>query len=153
MKRREFISLLGGATVGWPLAADAQHAGIVPRIGYLYSGLSGASPAVLEGFRQGLRERWYVEAKNIAIEYRFDEGNLARLPTLAAELVRLKVDVIVAAAGTPTILAAKNATSTIPIIFPTVGDPVAQGIVAASRPGGNITGLTLMAPRVRREET
>ena len=90
-----------------------------------------------------------MEAKNIAIEYRFDEGNLARLPTLAAELVRLKVDVIVAAAGTPTILAAKNATSTIPIIFPTVGDPVAQGIVASfARPGGNITGLTLMAPEL-----
>ena len=90
-----------------------------------------------------------MEAKSIAIEYRFDEGNLARLPTLAAELVRLKVDVIVAAAGTPTILAAKNATSTIPIIFPTVGDPVAQGIVASfPRPGGNITGLTLMAPEL-----
>ena len=131
----------------WP--RGAQQAGIVPRIGVLYSGLSGASPAVLGGFRQGLRERGYVEAKNIAIEYRFDEGNLARLPTLAAELVRLKVDVIVAAGGTPTILAAKNATSTIPIIFPTVGDPVAQGIVASfARPGGNITGLTLMAPEI-----
>ena len=90
-----------------------------------------------------------MEGKNITIEYRFDEGNLARLPTFAAELVRLKVDVIVAAGGTPTILAAKNATSTIPIIFPTVGDPVAQGIVASfARPGGNITGLTLMAPEI-----
>src|SRR5262249_16277087 len=115
-------------------------------IGYLYSGLSGASP-VLEGFRQGLRERGYVEEKSIAIEYRFDEGYLARLPTLAAELVRLKVDVIIAAGGAPAILAAKNATSTIPIIFPTVGDPVAQGIVASfARPGGNITGLTIMTP-------
>ena len=148
MRRREFIGLLGGATA-WPLAARAQQAGIVPLIGVLYSGLSGASPAVLGGFRQGLRERGYVEAKNIAIEYRFDEGNLVRLPTLAAELVRLKVDVIVAAGGTPTIVAAKNATSTIPIIFPTVGDPVAQGIVASfARPGGNITGLTLMAPEI-----
>ena len=107
MKRREFISLLGGATVGWPLAADAQHTGIVRRIGYLNAGLSGASASpVLEGFRQGLRERGYVEAKSIAIEYRFDEGNLARLPSLAAELVRLKVDVIVAAGGTPAILTA-----------------------------------------------
>jgi putative ABC transport system substrate-binding protein len=148
VRRREFIGLLGGATA-WPLSARTQQAGIVPRIGVLYSGLSGASPAVLGGFRQGLRERGYVEAKNIAIEYRFDEGNLARLPTLAAELVRLKVDVIVAAGGTPTILAAENATSTIPIIFPTVGDPVAQGIVASfARPGGNITGLTLMAPEI-----
>ena len=148
MRRREFIRLLGGATA-WPLAARAQQAAIVPRIGVLYSGLSGASPAVLGGFRQGLRERGYVEAKNITIEYRFDEGNLARLPALAAELVRLKVDVILASGGTQTILAAKNATSTIPIIFPTVGDPVAAGIVASfARPGGNITGLTIMAPEI-----
>src|SRR5215475_5372649 len=130
-----------------PVPANAQQAGIVPRLGYLYSGLSVGSPAVLKGFRQGLRERGYEEAKNIAIEYRFDEGNLARLPTLAAELVRLKVDVLVAGGGTPTILAAKNSTSTIPIVFPTVGDPVALGIVASlARPGGNITGLTLMTP-------
>jgi putative tryptophan/tyrosine transport system substrate-binding protein len=93
VRRREFISLLGGAAVGWPVAAKAQQAGIVPRIGLLYSGLSGATPAVLEGFRQGLRERGYVEPKIIAIEYRFDEGNLDRLPNLAAELVGMKVDV------------------------------------------------------------
>jgi putative ABC transport system substrate-binding protein len=90
-----------------------------------------------------------VEPTSIAIEYRFDGGDPARLPNLAAELVRLKVDTIVAAGGTQTILAAKNATSTIPIVFPTVGDPVAQGIVASfARPGGNITGLTLMAPEL-----
>jgi len=102
VRRREFIALVGRAALAGPVAANAQQAGIVPRIGFLYSGLSGV-PAVLDGFRQGLRERGYVEAKNIAIEYRFDEGNLARLPTLAAELVRLKVDVIVAAGGTPAI--------------------------------------------------
>jgi putative ABC transport system substrate-binding protein len=147
--RRAFLGTLAGGLLSAPLAAQAQQAGKIPRIGVLYSGLSGTSVPVLEGFRQGLRELGYVEAKNIAIEYRFNEGNLARLPSLAAELVRLKVDVIVASGGTPTILAAKNATSTIPIIFPTVGDPVTQGIVASfARPGGNITGLTLMAPEL-----
>jgi putative ABC transport system substrate-binding protein len=147
--RRAFLGTLAGGLLATPLATEAQQPGKVPRIGVLYSGLSGAPPAVLEGFRQGLRERGYVEPKNIAIEYRFDEGNLARLPTLAAELVGLKVDVIVAAGGSQTILAAKHATSTIPIVFPTVGDPVAQGIVASfGRPGGNITGLTLMAPEL-----
>jgi putative ABC transport system substrate-binding protein len=147
--RREFIGTLAGGLLAVPLAADAQQAGKVPRVGVLHSGLSEASAPVLEGFRQGLRELGYVEPKNIAIEYRFAEGHLARLPALAAELVLLKVDVIVASGGTPTILAARNATSTIPIIFPTVGDPVAQGIVASfARPGGNITGLTLMAPEL-----
>ena len=149
MERRTFLAGTGAVLLAAPLAAEAQQAGKVPRIGVLYSGLSGASVPVLEGFRQGLRELGYVEAKNIAIEYRSNEGNLARLSDLAAELVRLKVDVIVAAGGTPTILAAKNATRTIPIIFPTVGDPVAQGIVSNfARPGGNITGLTLMAPEL-----
>ena len=112
--RRRFLTMTASLLAA-PLAAEAQPAGKIARIGYLYSGLSGASPAVLEGFRQGLRERGYVEPKNIAIEYRFDEGNPAQLPNLAAELVRLKVEVIVAAGGTQTILAAKNATSTIPI--------------------------------------
>jgi len=126
--------------------AAAQQAGKVPRIGFLTLGSGPTSPtSVKEGFRQGLRELGYAEAKNIAIEYRSAEAKLDRLPDLAAELVRLKVDVIVAAGGTPAILAAKNATSTIPIVFPTVGDPVAQGFVASlARPGGNITGLTIM---------
>jgi putative ABC transport system substrate-binding protein len=147
--RRTVLVGTGAVLLAGPLAAEAQQAENVPRIGILYSGLSGASPSVLEGFRQGLRERGYVEPKSIAIEWRFDDGHLARLPNLAAELVRLKVDVIVAIGGTQAILAAKNATGTIPIIFPTVGDPVAQGIVASfARPGGNITGLTLMAPEL-----
>jgi putative ABC transport system substrate-binding protein len=150
--RREFIVALAGALLAAPLAADAAQeykAGKVPRIGVLHSGLSGVSYPSLEGLRQGLRELGYVAAKTIAIEYRFDEGRLDRLPSLAAELVRLKVEVIVASGGTQTILAAKNATRTIPIIFPTVGDPVASGIVASfARPGGNITGLTLMSPEL-----
>jgi putative ABC transport system substrate-binding protein len=147
--RRAFIGTLAGGLLAAPLTAEAQPAGKIPRIGVLYSGLSGASVPVLEGFRQGLRGFGYVESKSIAIEYRSDEGNPTRLPDLAAELVRLKVDVILASGGTQTILAAKNATSTIPIIFPTVGDPVAAGIVASiARPGGNITGLTLTAPEL-----
>jgi putative ABC transport system substrate-binding protein len=99
--RRPFLRVVLGMLAA-PLAAEAEQAGKVYRIGFLYSGLSGASPAVLKGFRQGLGELGYVEAKDIAIEYRFDEGNLARLPDLAAELVRLNVDVIVASGGTPT---------------------------------------------------
>jgi len=147
--RRTFLAGTGTVVLAAPLASEAQPAGKVPQIGVLYSGLSGASVPVLEGFRRGLREVGYVEAKNIIIAYRSNEGNLARLPDLAAELVRLKVDVIVAAGGTPTVLAAKNATSTIPIIFPTMGDPVASGIVGSfARPGGNISGLTIMAPEM-----
>jgi putative ABC transport system substrate-binding protein len=94
--RRTVLVGTGAVLLAGPLAAEAQQAENVPRIGILYSGLSGASPSVLEGFRQGLRERGYVEPKSIAIEWRFDDGHLARLPNLAAELVRLKVDVIVA---------------------------------------------------------
>jgi len=125
---------------------DAQQPKKVPFIGVLYTG-SGISAAQVDGFRHGLRDLGYAEGKNITIEYRFAEGKLERLPDLAAELVRLKVDLIVAAGGTPAILAAKNATSAIPIVFPTVGDPVALGIVASlARPGGNITGLTIRVP-------
>jgi putative tryptophan/tyrosine transport system substrate-binding protein len=119
----------------------------VPRIGYLTAGNSTSESPRSEPFRAALRELGYIEGKNIAIEYRYAEGKGDRLPDLSAELVRLKVDVIVAAGGTPTILAAKNATRTIPIVFPTVGDPVALGFVASlARPGGNITGLTIRVP-------
>ena len=130
-----------------PLAADAQQAEKIARIGYL----SGASPASTfaaqntEAFRQGLRALGYVEGKNIVIEYRWAEGEYKRFPGLAAELVQLKVDVIVAAGGTPSVEAAKKVTKTIPIVFPNVGDPVGSGLVASlARPGGNITGLTAM---------
>jgi putative tryptophan/tyrosine transport system substrate-binding protein len=126
----------------------AQQAKKIPQIGFLHPGLpERASDPQLEGFRQGLRVLGYAEGQNIAIEYRFAEGKLDRLPDLATELVRLKVDIIVAAGGTPAILAAKNATGAIPIVFPAVSDPVALGIVASlARPGGNITGLTIRVP-------
>jgi putative ABC transport system substrate-binding protein len=129
-------------------SAEAQQPTNIRRIGFLYPGLSpGSLHTQLGGLRQGLRELGYVDGKNITIEYRFAEGKLDRLPDLAAELVRLKVDVIVAAGGTPAILAAKNATRTIPIVFPNVGDPVALGFVdSLARPGGNLTGLTVRTP-------
>jgi ABC-type uncharacterized transport system substrate-binding protein len=125
--------------------AEAQQPKKIPRIGVLYTGMPGVT--TLNVFRQGLRELGYAEGRNIAIEYRFAEGKLDRLPNLAAELVGLKVDVILAAGGAPAILAAKNSTRSIPIIFPTIGDPVALGIVPSlARPEGNITGLTLRTP-------
>jgi ABC-type uncharacterized transport system substrate-binding protein len=141
LKRREFITLLGGATAAWPLAARAQQAGKVYRIGFLFYGSPGPSPEV-EAFRQGLREHGYVEGQNIAVEYRFASGQVGQLPELAAELVRLKVDVIVTPT-TPASMAAKQATSTIPIVIAGVADAVGAGLVADfARPGGNVTGLT-----------
>jgi len=131
-----------------PLPADAQQAGKVPRIGYLSPYSASAVSSRHEAFRQGLSELGYVEGKNIVIESRFAEENFERLPDLAAELVRLKVDVIVAAV-TQASLAAKNATRTIPIVIVGVGDPVGSGLVASlGRPGGNITGTSGMAPEV-----
>ncbi len=124
-----------------PLAAEAQQAGKVPRIGFLFYGSPGPSPE-LDAFRQGLRELGYIEGQNITIEYRFASGQVERLPELAAELVRLKLDVIVTPT-TPASLAAKQATSTIPIVFAAVADAVGAGLVANfARPGGNITGFT-----------
>jgi ABC-type uncharacterized transport system substrate-binding protein len=148
MKRREFITLLGGAAA-WPLVARAQQAGKVPRIGFL----SMASPLTfvsrLEGLRQGLRDFGYVEGANINIEYRWAQGRYERLPELAAELVRSNVDLIVTH-GTPGSLAAKRATATIPIVIASIGDPVAVGIVTnLARPGGNITGQTFFNPELR----
>src|SRR5262245_14745977 len=131
-----------------PLAAGAQDPTKVPRIGYLRPSHGTATlDARLAAFRKALRELGYVEGKSILIEFRSAEGNADRLPVLAAELVRLKVDVIVAEGGTASVLAAKNATQTIPIVFPTIGDPVAQGVVTSlARPGGNLTGLSLQTP-------
>jgi putative ABC transport system substrate-binding protein len=127
-----------------PLTADAQQAGKVARIGFLGAGSpSDMSSPRLDVFRQGLRELGWVEGQNIVIDYRFAEGRVERLPDLAAELVRLKVDIIVAAAGTPPVAAAKNATDTIPIVMLGVGDPVGLGLIASlARPGGNVTGLS-----------
>jgi ABC-type uncharacterized transport system substrate-binding protein len=146
--RVRLLALLAVFLLATPLAAEAQAPGKIPRIGFLSGRSPTDSPQLLEAFRQGLRELGYVEGKTIAIEYRFAEGRPERLPALAAELVRLKVDVIVTAAP-PAPLVAKQATSTIPIVFPVAGDPVAEGLVASlARPGGNITGLATMAPEV-----
>jgi putative tryptophan/tyrosine transport system substrate-binding protein len=128
--------------VALPLVADAQPTGKAPRVAYLSA--TSVAISTVEDFRQGLRELGYVEGRNILIEYRWADGRFDRLPALAAELVRLGVNVIVAA-NTPAALAAKNATSTIPIILVTSGDPVGSGLVASlARPGGNVTGLSLM---------
>jgi putative ABC transport system substrate-binding protein len=142
MQRREFITLLGGAAVAWPLAAHGQQSKMA-RIGALYIGLADAE-SFKQGLREGLRELGYVEDKNIVFEFRSAEGKLDRLPELAAELVRLKVDVIVAL-YVPCALAAKEATRDIPIVV-IAADPVETGIVPSlARPGGNITGVSLMS--------
>jgi putative tryptophan/tyrosine transport system substrate-binding protein len=144
MERRAFVA--GAVSVlAAPLAARAQQAAKVPRIGYLHPNLV-ASPHLTEAFRQGLRDLGYVEGGNVVIAYRDGEGKFDRLPALAAELVALPVDVIVAS-GTLAALAAKHATSSTPIVFPTVGDPVADGLVTSlARPDGNITGLSNLTP-------
>jgi putative ABC transport system substrate-binding protein len=141
MRRREFITVLGGAAAAWPLAAGAQSK--VARIGTLYIGLADAESFKKE-LREGFRELGYVEGQNITFEFRSAEGKLERLPELASELVRLKVDVIVAL-YVPCALAAKHATREIPIVI-VAADPVETGIVASlARPGGNITGVSLMS--------
>jgi putative ABC transport system substrate-binding protein len=140
MDRRTFIASMIGAALSAPLAAQAQQVGKVPRIGFLFYGSPGSSPE-LDAFRQGLRELGYIEGQNIAIEYRFASGRVERLPELAAELVRLKVDVIVTPT-TPASQAAKQATGTIPIVFAGVADAVGAGLITNfARPGGNVTGL------------
>ncbi len=141
--------LIAVALVAVAVIAEAQQPKKVPRIGFLVAGPPSSYPTRIEAFQQGLRVLGYVEGKNIFIEYRYAEGKLDRLPDLAAELVRLKVDVIVIAGGTPPLLAAKNATRTIPIVFAANADPVGSGFVASlARPGGNITGLSLVAPEL-----
>ena len=146
MKRREFISLLGGAAAAWSLEARAQQAGKRYMVGILSAGGSSVQAALNAAFSDGLREWGWVEGKNVVFEPRFAENRLERLPELATDLVRLKVDVI-AAAGTLAPLAAKQATSTIPIVMTAAGDPLGSGLVASlARPGGNVTGMSLMAP-------
>jgi putative ABC transport system substrate-binding protein len=139
LKRREFITLLGGATAAWPLAALAQSA---YRIGVLDTTSAALNAANFDALRQGLRQHGYIEGQNLVIEYRSADGRAERFPDLAAELVRLNVDLIVTR-GTPAIFAAKNATKTIPVVMAASGDPLGAGVVAGlARPGGNVTGLS-----------
>src|SRR5258707_403520 len=140
LKRREVITLLGGATVAWPLAARAQQPGKVFRIGFVGLPTTDSLPKRPEAFRASLRDLGYQEGRDIVIEFRWEDGHYERLPALFAELIRLNVDVIVTH-GTPGGLAAKQATTTIPIMFATAGDAVASGLVASlARPAGNVTG-------------
>jgi putative ABC transport system substrate-binding protein len=142
MKRREFISLLGGAAAAWPLAARAQQAGKLPTIGFLGSGTPSVQGQRVAAFVQRLRELGWIDGRDLAIEYRWAEGRDKRYTEIAAEFARLKVDVIVTSA-TPATLAAKQATAVIPIVFVNALDPLGIGLVASlARPGGNATGLS-----------
>jgi ABC-type uncharacterized transport system substrate-binding protein len=143
MKRREFITLLGGGVATWPIVAGAQQTWKLPTIGYLGATTRDGESRQIAAFVQQLRNIGWVEGRNIAIEYRWVEGHNARAPEIAAEFVRLKVDVIVTWA-TPNVIAAKEATAVIPIVFAAAADPVGTGLVASlARPGGNVTGSSL----------
>jgi putative ABC transport system substrate-binding protein len=143
VKRREFITLLGGAVAGWPLTARAQQGEKLPTIGFLGGSTASFERASIDTFVQRLRELGWIENRTVPIEYRWAEGRDERFAEIAAEFIRLKVDVIVTY-GTPSVIAAKKATAVIPIVFAAVGDPVGTGLVASlARPGGNITGSSI----------
>jgi putative ABC transport system substrate-binding protein len=152
VRRREFITLLSGAAVAWPLAAKGQPTS-VPVVGWLSPTSSGPYAPFVAALLQGLKEAGYVEGRNMAVEYRWADDQNERLPELAADLVRREVAVIVTVSGTVTALAAKRATSTIPIVFEIGTDPVAAGLVASlNRPGGNLTGVTNLTTQLAPKE-
>ena len=148
MRRREFITILGGAAAVWPVGARAQQKG-VPLIGFLNTQSADSFSHLVAGFQQGLREAGFLEGQNIQIEYRWAEGRYDRLPELANDLVHRGIAVLVATGGEPAALAAKGSTQTIPIVFLIGGDPVRIGLVSGmNRPGGNVTGATLLSTEV-----
>jgi putative tryptophan/tyrosine transport system substrate-binding protein len=145
MRRREFITLVGGAAATWPLATRAQQTPM-PVIGFISGRSPSDSEALATAFRRGLTEIGFIEGRNVTIEYRWAEYHNERLPAMVGDLVRLKVAVIAAIGGTPTVLAAKAVTATIPIVFAMGSDPVASGVVTSlNQPGGNVTGVTFFA--------
>jgi putative ABC transport system substrate-binding protein len=149
MRRRDFIKVIAGSAAAWPLTARAQQAGKMPRIGFLGAASPSTFASRLDGIRLGLRDFGYVEGMNMIIEYRWAQGHYERLPELAAELVRSNVDLIITHT-TPGSLAAKRATTTIPIVMALIGDPVAAGVVSSlARPGGNITGQSFFGAEIR----
>jgi ABC-type uncharacterized transport system substrate-binding protein len=144
MRRRDFLQCLGGAAVGWSFAAQAQSN--TPRIGFMGNSTAALEANLVDAFREGLHELGYEEGRNIVIEYRWADGKYDQFPTLVAELIAAKVNVIVTA-GTPAALAVKKATTTVPLIMVAVGDPVGTGLVPSlAHPGGNLTGLSSIAP-------